>query len=101
MSQLINTLKQKNKVEKTRKKYRNEELAKLRRQTAFKARLYDELKKVDILLDDENINGLIIEVPEKVQSLFTEALYSEDLIGYEIKQLKVNTYLIKKKIILF
>ena len=101
MSQLVDTLRQKNKVEKARKKYRNEELVRLRHQTAFKARLYDELKKIDILLDNKDIEGVIIEVPENYQSFFTEAIYSEDLIGYDIKQLEVNKYLLKKKLIQF
>lgn len=101
MSKLGEVIKNKNKVEKLRKSRRRDEIARLRAQTAFKARLYDELKHIDILLEDEDIEAVVITVPDKMQYAFTEALYSEDLIGYDIKQIEdsPNKFIIKKKFI--
>lgn len=105
MSEFINTLKQKNKAERNKRKYRDEELQRLKSSTAFKARLNDELKKVDLLLDTENIDGVIIEVPDRVYTLFSEAIYSEGLAGYTISQIDNNKnkklFMIKKHMISF
>lgn len=103
MSRLTEVIKNKNKVEKLRRNRRRNEITRLRAQTAFKARLYDELKHVDILLDDENIEAVIIEVPDTMQSAFGNALYSEDLVDYEITQVEdaANKFYVRKKYIAF
>lgn len=101
MSRLSEVIKNKNRVEKLRRNKRKNEIAKLRNQTAFKARLYDELKHVDILLDDESIKAVIITVPEAMQSSFGTALYSEDLVDYEITQVEgtADKFYVRKKYI--
>lgn len=103
MSRLGEVIKNKNKVEKLRRTRRRNEIARLRAQTAFKARLYDELKHVDILLDDENIDAVIITVPEAMQSPFGTALYSEDLVDYDISQVEgtADKFYVRKKYIAF
>ena len=103
MSRLREVIKNKNKVERLRRNRRRDEITKLKMQTAFKARLYDELKHIDIILDDESIDSVIIEVPANMQSAFGEALYSADLSDYEIFQVEgtADKFVIKKKFILF
>lgn len=103
MSRLSEVIKNKNKVEKLRRNRRRNEITRLKAQTAFKARLYDELKHIDILLDDDDIEAIIIEVPAAMQSAFGDALYSEDLIDYEITQVDgtADRFYVRKKFIAF
>lgn len=103
MSRVTEVLKNKNKVDKLRRSRRKNEIVRLRQQTAFKARLYDELRHVDVILDDKNVKCVIIEIPDTMQSYFSAALYSDDLVGYDIKQVEntPNKFYIKKKFITF
>lgn len=103
MSRLGEVIKNKNKVEKIRRARRKDEIIRLRSKTAFKAKLYDELKHIDILLDSDEIEAVIIEVPDTMQSEFGAALYSEDLIGYEIQQVdgEANKFYVRKKFLSF
>ena len=51
MSRVSAVLKNKDRVEKTQKAQRKAEIDNMRSSAAFKARLYDELKKIDVLLE--------------------------------------------------
>lgn len=86
MSRTSEVLKNRNRVEKTQRARRKEELNSLRVASAFKARLYDELKKIDILLDSDEVESVIITIPQSFLAKFGEAIYSEDLAEYDIQQ---------------
>ena len=62
---------------------------------------FDELRHVDILLDTDEIDAVVITVTDAMQSEFAAALYSEDLIGYDIQQVpgEANKFYIRKKYI--
>ena len=53
MSRVSAVLKNKDRVEKTQKAQRKAEIDNMRSSAAFKARLYDELKKIDVLLESD------------------------------------------------
>lgn len=103
MSRLKEVIKNKNKIEKVRRARRKDEIARLKAKTAFKAKLHDELRHIDVLLDNDEIDGVIIEVPDTMQSEFAAALYSDDLIGYDIKQVdgEANKFYVRKKFLSF
>lgn len=103
MSRLVEVLKNKNKVEKAGRVRRKNEITRLRAQTAFKARLYDELRHIDIILEDKDVEAVIITVPDEMQAYFSEALYSDDLVGYKLEQLAgaSNKFRVEKKFISF
>lgn len=103
MSRVSEVLKNRNRVEKTQKARRKEELNDLRIRSAFKARLYDELKKIDILLDSDEIKSIVISIPENFMSQFGEAIYSEDLAEYDIQQVEgsPNLFSVRHRIIQF
>lgn len=103
MSRLIEVIKNKNKVDKAGRSRRKNEIIKLRAQTAFKARLYDELRHIDIILEDKDVEAVIITIPDEMQAYFSEALYSDDLVGYKIEQLPgaSNKFRVEKKFISF
>jgi len=103
MSQIRDTIKNKNKVEKARKARRKNEIQTLRRKSIYKATLYDELKHIEIILQDPDINAVIITVPDANMSQFSNAIYSEDLAGYDIEQLpnESNKFYIRRKFVAF
>lgn len=103
MSRIGTVLKNRNRVERTQKARRKEELNSLRVRSAFKARLYDELKKIDILLNSNEVESVVIAIPEIFMPQFGEAIYSEDLAEYDIQQLQdaPNKFCVRHKIIQF
>ena len=103
MSRTSEVLKNRNKVEKARKARRKNEIASLRSSSAFKAKLYAELKHIDIILEDDSVDAVVITVPDKSLALFNTALYSEDLVGYDVEQSNdnPNKFYIRRKYIAF
>lgn len=103
MSRISETLKNKNKVEKARKARRKNEMLSLRDKSAFKAKLYDELKHVEAILNDDAVEAVVVTVPDKFISQFTTAIYTEDLAVYDVRQVpdKANMFYIKRKYLQF
>ena len=103
MSRISDVIKNKNKVERARKALRRNEMASLRDASAFKARLYDELQHIEFILSDSNIDAVRIQVPSKFMNMFSTAIYSEDLAGYDVTQVEnePDQFLIRRKFISF
>lgn len=103
MSRTSEVIKNKNKVEKSRKARRKNEMLTLRNRSAFKAKLYDELKHVEVILSDSDIDAVIVTIPDRALTEFTSSIYSEDLAGYDIKQVEgqSNQFYIRRKYIAF
>ncbi|MEE1072226.1 MAG: hypothetical protein U0L26_07540 [Cellulosilyticum sp.] len=103
MSRTSEVIKNKNKVEKSRKARRKNEMLTLRNRSAFKAKLYDELKHVEVILSDSDIDAVIVTIPDRALTEFTASIYSEDLAGYDIQQVEgqSNQFYIRRKYIAF
>lgn len=103
MSKIREVLKNKNRVEKAQRARRKEEINSLQSISTFRASLYDELKKVDILLEHKEIDAIMITVPNEFLAKFGEAVYSEDLAAYDIEQVEdsANQFYIRQKVIQF
>ena len=103
MSRISEVLKNKNRVEKIRRNRRRDEMTLLKQESSFKVRLYDELKKIDILFEKDEVEAVIIEVPNEFIAKFGAAIYSEDLAEYTIKQVDgyANRFSIERKIVIF
>ena len=99
MSRVSEVLKNRNIVEKTRKARQKEELNSLRVTAAFKASLMDEMNKVNVLLNDENVECVTIKIPEKLITEFNKTIYSEEMAGYDIIQISPDTFEIRYKLI--
>ena len=101
MSRVTQVLKNKNKVEKLRKARRRAELNSLRDNSAFKAKLYDELQHLELILGDNDVDAVVIEVVGKYMNLFSTAIYSEDMAGYTVQQSESNPsqFIIKRKLV--
>jgi len=103
MSRISEVIKNKNKVEKARKARRKNEMLTLRDKSAYKAKLYDELKHIDAILEDSDVDAILITVPDKSLAQFNTAIYSEDLVGYDIQQSEEspNKFYVRRKYIAF
>ena len=102
-SRTRDVVKNKNKVEKALKARRKNELISLRTRSAFKAKLYAELKHIEVILQDMDVEAVMINVPDKAMSMFSTAIYSEDLASYDVAQVEgeSNKFLIRRKFISF
>ena len=101
MSRIAEVIKNKNRVEKSQRTRRKEELTKLKIEASYKASLSDGLRHIDALLESPEISGVIIKIPEKQIAMFTTAIYSEELAGYEVIQNseKPDEFIIRYKLI--
>lgn len=103
MSRTSEVLKNKNKIEKARKLRRRNEMLSLKDKSAFKAKMYDELKHIEVMFEDPDVDAVKITVPDRSLAQFNTAIYSEDLAGYDIEQDKEepNQFYIRRKFIAF
>lgn len=103
MSRTSTVIKNRNKVEKSRKARRKNEMQLLRDKSAFKAKLYDELKHVEVMLKDSDVDAVVITVPDKVLAQFSASIYSDELSGYDIEQVdgQPNQFYIRRKFVVF
>lgn len=86
MSQIMNVIKNKNRVDKANKKRRNEELKSMRTETMYRARLSEDFKMVGMILEDSEVESVDIIVDQKQMSLFSKAIYNEELAEFNIVQ---------------
>ena len=103
MSRIGEVLKNKNKVEKLRVARRKDDLSSMKMDSAFSARLYDELKKIEILFEKDEIESLFITIPDIFQSKFMGAIFTDTLAGYDIKQVEGSSseFQVRRKFIAF
>jgi hypothetical protein len=102
MSRIAEVIKNKNKIEKTHKARRKDEIQRHKTSVAYKAAIMDELQKIDILLDDPEIDAVVVKVSEKNLSNFNEAMFSDELYGYDIQQMpgKADEFMIQYKLVM-
>lgn len=101
MSKIIQVIKNKNKREKLDRQRKKQDMAYMQLESAYKAKLYDSLDIINLLLGDMEVAKVIIEVPSKYLSQFMKAIYSEEMSEYSILQLDSNKFEIGRKIINF
>jgi len=92
-----------NKVQRALAARRKNEMLDLRTRSVFKSKLYDELKHIEIILEDENVDAVRITVPDKFLAQFGTAIYSEDLASYDVEQVsgETNKFDIRRKFVAF
>ena len=101
MSRISSVLKNKNKVERLEKQRRENELTRLKLETAYTAKLNEELRVLDTILTDTEVDKVIIEIPKDLLTMFTRAIYREEMTQYNIIQTGEYTFEIGRKIINF
>lgn len=101
MSRIIETLKNKNKVERMEKQRRDNELNRLKIETAYTAKLNDELKILNAIFSNADVDRVVIEIPKEVITMFTRSIYREEMTQYNIVQVEENRFEIGRKIVNF
>lgn len=102
LERTMSVLRNKNKREKEDRNRRKQELMSVQNEAAFKAKLYDDLKKdIDIVLKDNQVKSVIVSIPTKHLGSFMKAIYSEEMLQYNVEQTEENKFEISKKTIRF
>lgn len=92
-------LKNKKRLEKSQRAKRNAEMNQMKQSQMYKASLVNGLAEVNGLLDSDEINGVIVQIPDKYLARFSEAIYDSELAEYEVMQLEADTFLLRYKIV--
>lgn len=103
MSRTSDVIKNKNKLKKKVKDRRKYEINTLRDRTIFKAKLADALQHIEVLLNDPDIKEVKILVPDKQLTDFSACIYTEDMVGFEVRQVdgKPNEFYLSKRVVAF
>ena len=103
LSRTLNVIHNKHKVDKALQARHKNELLNVKQQSAYKARLYDELKHVEVMLQDPDVDAVIVEIPQKMLPQFSAAIYAEDLASYDVQQMdnQANKFYIRRKFVAF
>lgn len=88
MSRLAQVIKQKNAREKENRERIKDNIRELNKKTYFKSKLQTELRKLDLILEQEGVKSVIVSIPDKSIALFTEALYEGELSEFEFRQMR-------------
>lgn len=97
----MSVIRNKNKREKEARARKRQDLAAIQAETAFKAKLHDDMKYIDVMLQDEEVDKVCIVIPKKYLSNFLKSIYSEEMAQYSINQLDTDKFEIGRKIITF
>lgn len=103
MSRISDVMKNKNRVEKLRQTRRREEISSMKNESAFKARLYDELNRLNFILEQGEVDCIIIKIPDAFLANFGAAIYGADLVEYNIEQVESepNKFYVRRKFVAF
>lgn len=101
MSRTLQTIQNRNRIEKEEKQKKKDELDRLREESHYRATLHHNLETIDTIFADEEIKSIIIHVPEKQIPKFMRAIYSEDMAQYSIEQISALEFRLKRKMINF
>lgn len=97
MSRLGDVIKSKNRLAKTAKRRRQEEISNMRTLSMYKVRLINDLKIVQMMFDDDDVESVKIKIPKSQLSYFLKVIYSEELGEYTISQLDENTFEVSRR----
>lgn len=86
MSRIADVIRNKNRVEKSQRAKRKDEISSLKNKAAFNAALSDEMSNIEVLLESEEIDSIVVQISENNIGKFGEAIYSETMSGFDITQ---------------
>jgi len=78
----------KNKVEKEEKERRALLERTTRAEEAYRAKLYENMKAVEFILNDGSVAGVTVGVPAEFITRFMRAIYEEEMQEFNIKQIE-------------
>lgn len=86
MGRIAEVIKNKNRVEKSQRARRKDEINQLKSKAAFNAALSDEMTHIETLLESNEIDYIVVQIAEENIAKFGEAIYSETMSGFDIVQ---------------
>ena len=87
MSRILKVLQGKNNASRKIRLEQQEKLDDLKKQIMYSSKLKKEMKiKVDELLETPGVTSVVIDIPQKMLSLFMASIYKEEFSIYSIKQ---------------
>lgn len=101
VSRISQVIKNKNRREKADRLRKRQKMAAMQLEAAYRSRLNDDMRQIKTLFEDEEVDTVRIEVPEKLLSQFLKAIYAEEMAEYSISQVGVNTFDIGRKMVNF
>lgn len=97
----MSVLKNKNRVGKENKRRRADELQKLKSEAVYRAKLSEDIKIIQMMLEDEDVDGIVISIPQQHKSKFLKAMYHEEMQEFSIRQIDGDRFRIERKLINF
>lgn len=101
MSRVSQVIRNKNRREKADKQKKRQDMAAMQLEAAYRAKLFDDMKLVGLMLEDEEVESVKMEVPAVYLSQFMKAIYGEEMVEYSINQVDTNVFEIGRKLINF
>lgn len=101
MSRTLNVIKNKNKREREARLKNRQNLEAIKTEAAFRAKLHDDMKCIDVMLQDEEVDTVCVEIPKQHLSNFMRVIYSEEMAQYSINQIDTDKFEIGRKVITF
>lgn len=82
---------------------RKNEINTLKKKSVYRARLFDELKHVEVILQDPDVDAVKITVNDRMLYQFNSSIFTEDLASYEVQQVEgdANSFYIRRKFVAF
>lgn len=101
MNKIIEVIREKNKIEKAIRARQRSEMQNLKKSSEYRAKVHDEIQHIDILINDKDVDKIVITVPDRMMAQFSKLIYSEELAGYIITQVKEqpNRFYLERKVI--
>lgn len=100
MSRISGVLKNRNRVEREDRQRRMAEINAMKTETAYRAKLSEDMQTVMTVLDDPAVESVRITVPGKSMTQFMKAMYSEEMADYQIVQ-DGDSFIITRRVINF
>lgn len=84
MSRLGYVIREKGRREKEERARRKQEMQEIRKETAYKARLEDDMNVVRVALSDPSVTEVQVEVPQAYVTQFMKAAYGDEMAEYTV-----------------
>lgn len=104
MGRIATVLKQKRNIDNEIRNRKRSEIQRLKKINSVKYITMDLLSKIDIILEDKDVDAVVIHVDDKQLGDFSRLLMEPDInAGYIIKQVKneVNEFEVRKRYVAF
>ena len=98
MSQLAHVIRERNRIETAARKRHEQEMKDVRQDTAYRARMYEDMQAVRVAFMDPAVDSVTIQVPEKYMVQFMKEVYGDEMAEFNV-QISGTKAVIRRKLI--